>query len=160
MAPNREPLFRRENTRARSRHRPSGGDYRHQRNTKLERISDQTRGPMRSHLRHGVDYTPLFRFLLTRVGDDWDTVYGEAASRLDTTDPVFWMVARQPHERRDYVRIGESTYYSGLYVDADNRLRVVNPALGPDSLAPFCPCCTHTFNGVRFTRKYQPPWSA
>jgi hypothetical protein len=70
-----------------------------------------------------------------------------------STEPIFWLVARQPHERRDYVRLGESTYFSGLYVDADNRLRVVNPELDPHSLVPSCSCCTHTFNGVRFTRK-------
>src|SRR4051794_23709507 len=28
---------------------------------------------------------------------------------------VFWLVARRPHERRDYVRVGKSTKYSGLY---------------------------------------------
>jgi hypothetical protein len=82
-------------------------------------------------------------------------IFGEAAARLDSTDPILWMVARQPHERRDYVRLRESTYYSGLYVDADNRLRPVNPELGSHNMEPFCPCCTHTFNGVRLTRKYR-----
>jgi len=38
---------------------------------------------------------------------------------------VFWLVARRPHERRDYVRVGKSTKYSGLYIGPGNRLRAV-----------------------------------
>jgi hypothetical protein len=78
-----------------------------------------------------------------------------AALGGSSTEPVFWMVARQPREREDYVRVGESTYYSGLFVDDENRLRVVNPGIGPETLEPLCACCTHTFNGVRFVRRYQ-----
>jgi hypothetical protein len=139
-------LYRRVNTRARNVRHHHGGDYRHRRNAEAERVSDATRGPMRGGQRRGLDYTPLFRFLLSKVGEDWDTVFGEAARRLDSTDPIFWLVARQPHERKDYVRVGESTYYSGLFIDDDNRLRKVNPDCGP---TPSCACCTHTFNGVR-----------
>jgi hypothetical protein len=132
----KDPLYRRVNTRARNVHHRHGGDYRHRRNTERERGSDETRGSMRGRRRRGLDYTPLFKFLLARVGDDWDDVYGEAAARLDTPDPIFWMVARHEHERRDSIRVGESTYYSGLYIDADNRLRVVDPDLGPDTMEP------------------------
>ncbi|GAA1027584.1 hypothetical protein GCM10009557_09520 [Virgisporangium ochraceum] len=152
----KDPLYRRVNTRARNVHHRHGGDYRHRRNTKRERGSDQTRGSMGGRVRRGLDYTPLFRFLLHRVGEDWDLVFGEAAARLDTPEPIFWMVARQDHERQDYVRIGESTYYSGLYIDTDNRLRLVNPDLGPHSMEPGCPCCTYTFNGIRLTKTYRP----
>jgi hypothetical protein len=152
----KEPLYRRVNTRARNVHHGHGGDYRHQRNTKRERDSDETRGSMRQYQRRGLDYTPLFQYLLSKIGKDWGDVLSEAAARLDSTEPIFWMVARQRHERQDYVRLGESTYYSGLYVDADNRLQAVNPELGPHNMEPFCSCCTHTFNGVRFTRRYRP----
>ncbi|MFD5247915.1 hypothetical protein ACFWIW_25480 [Amycolatopsis sp. NPDC058340] len=151
----KEPLYRRVNTRARHVHHDHGGDYRHQRNTKRERASDLTRGPMGRRARRGLDYTPLFRFLLGKVGADWDEVRDEATARLDSPEPIYWLVARQPHERRDYVRLGETSYYSGLYLDDDNRLRVVNPELGAGDLAPACPCCTHTFNGVRFTQRYR-----
>jgi hypothetical protein len=153
----KEPLYRRVNTRARFVDHYHGGDYRHQRNTKTERVSALTRASMGGRTRRGLDYTPLFRFLLGRIGADWDEVRDEAAARLDSPDPIYWLVARQAHERRDYVRIGESSYYSGLYVDDDNRLQVVKPELRPDDLEPRCPCCTHTFNGVRFTRKYRHP---
>jgi hypothetical protein len=150
-----EPLYRKVNTRTRRVFHHYGGDYRHARNTKAERRSDETRGRMRRGERRGLDYTPLFRFLLSKVGEDWDAVLGEASARLDRTEPIFWLVARQPHEREDYVCLRESSYYSGLFVDDDNRLRVVNPGIGPESLAPSCPCCTHTFNGVRFVQKYK-----
>ncbi|UMO99887.1 hypothetical protein [Amycolatopsis sp. EV170708-02-1] len=153
----KEPLYRRVNTRARLVHHDHGGDYRHQRNTKRERASDLTRGSMGRRARRGLDYTPLFRFLLGKIGADWGEVYTEAAARLDSPEPIYWLVARHPHERRDHVRVGEASYYSGLYVDDDNRLRVVDPALGADDLEPACPCCTHTFNGVRFTREYRHP---
>ena len=111
---------------------------------------------MRRRQRRGLDYTPLFQYLLSKIGEDWDDVFSEAAARLDSTEPIFWMVARQPHERQEFVRLGESTYYSGLYVDADNRLQVVDSELGPHNMEPLCPCCTHTFNGIRFTREYRP----
>ena len=152
----KEPLYRRVNTRARNVHHGDGGDYRHQRNTKRERNSGETRGSMRRRQRHGLDYTPLFQYLLSKIGEDWADVFSEAIARLDSTEPIFWMVARQPHEQQDYVRLGESTYYSGLYVDADNRLRAVNPELSPHNMEPSCSCCTHTFNGVRFTKEYRP----
>lgn len=109
---------------------------------------------MRSNPRNGLDYTPLFKFLLSKVGEDWDLVFGEAVARLDKEDPIFWMVAQQEHEQQDYIRVGESSYYSGLYVDQENRLKVVAPEIGPETLQPRCVCCTHTFNGVTYSKKY------
>lgn len=149
-----EPLYRKVNTRARHVFHDHGGDYRHRRNTEKERVSAATRGRMRGKLRRGLDYTPLARFLLSKVGEDWDDVFREASARLDSTEPIFWMVARQPREREGYVGMGETTYYSGLFVDDDNRLRKVDPTIGPETLKPSCPCCTYTFNGVRFVQKY------
>lgn len=105
--------------------------------------------------RRGLDYTPLFKFLLSKVGEDWDQVFSEASARLDGTDPVFWLVALQEHDKRASVRVGESSYYSGLFVDDHNRLRVVDPALDVSKMFPSCPCCTHTLNGVRFSREYE-----
>jgi hypothetical protein len=100
--------------------------------------------------RRGLDYTPLFKFLLSRVGADWDSVYAEAVSRLDRAEPIFLLVARQESERREIVRVGESTYFSGLYIDEAGILRMVNGDLRAEDLDPYCSCCTHTFNGVRF----------
>lgn len=106
---------------------------------------------MHGRHRRGLDYTPLFRFLLTKVGQDWDEVYSEAVSRLDRSDPIFWLVARREMDRKDYVRMGWATYYHGLYVDERNRLQKVNPDLGPEHLKVECKCCTHSFNGKRFS---------
>ena len=109
---------------------------------------------MRSNPRKGLDYTPLFRFLLTKVGTNWDDVFSEAVARLDKKDPIFWMVALREHEQQQYIRVGESSYYSGLYVDQENCLRVVAPEIGAESLEPRCGCCTHTFNGVPFSKDF------
>jgi hypothetical protein len=148
------PLYRRVNTKARGVHHNTGGDYRHERNTKQALDVDTIRQSMHGKVHRGLDYTPLFRFLLSKVGTPWNDVHSEAAARLDRQEPIFWLVALQTHERQEYIRVGESSYYSGLYVDEAGLLQVVNPSLGPSSLPPMCSCCTHTFNGARFTQRY------
>ncbi len=152
---NKTPLFRKVNTKARGVHHRHGGDYRHVRNSKQQEATEAQRLPMHGKVQRGLDYTPLFRFLLSKVGQPWNEVYSEAAARLDSPAPIHSMVALNEAERQDFVRMGESSYYSGLYVDDDGLLRLVNPDMGPSSLAPHCKCCTHTFNGVRFTRVFE-----
>lgn len=145
----KEPLFRRVNTRARRHRHNTGGDYRHSRNSK-GREPGMTRGVQR-----GLDYTPLFRFLLSRLGEPWAPTLQEARTRIPEESPIYWMVARSPEERREYVRTGESSLFSGLFVDDDGILQKVAPNLGPADLEPECGCCTWTFNGKPFTRKYR-----
>ncbi|QBQ09213.1 MULTISPECIES: hypothetical protein [Pseudomonas] len=144
------PLYRSVNTRTHNVRHGSCRTYRQQRHSKSEKTSMLGRGSMHSHHRHGFDYTPLFRFLLSKVGHQWDAIFSEANSRLDRPDPVFWMVALHESEKSEYVRTDESTYYSGLYVDETGLLQKVNPQLTPAFMKPFCDCCTHTFNGVVF----------
>ena len=146
----KEPLYRRVNTLARGMHH-GGGEYRWSRH----RQDQIGQGKMHGEKRRGLDYTPLFKFLLSRVGKDWDEVYGEAVSRLDRTEPIFWMVAASEHEKKPCVRVGESSYYSGLFVDENNRLAVVEPNLRVEHMKPSCTCCTHTFNGAPFVQKYE-----
>lgn len=146
----KEPLYRRVNTRTHGVRHNSGGEYRWSRG----REDRAGRGAMSSK-NHGLDYTPLFRFLLSRVGRDWDEVHSEAVSRLDRPDPLFWMVALSEDEKKPYVVMGESSYYSGLFVDETNTLRVVDPNLRVEHMEPSCACCTHTFNGVPFVKKYE-----
>ncbi len=148
------PLFRKINTTAHGVRHAHGGDFRDQRQALS--AGDAMRLPMSAREQRGLDYTPLFRFLLSKVGQDWVAVHAEAVSRLDRPHPIFWLVARTEDEEREVVRVGESSYFSGLKVDDQGRLQRVNPALGPDSLAPDCKCCTHTFNGARFTRAFDP----
>lgn len=147
----KKPLYRKENTTAHNvwRNNP-GGHYRDQRNSKAQSRSEAARGSMHGIKHHGYDYTPLFRFLLSRVGGHWDEIFSEAVSRLDRPEPVFWMVAIHEDDREDIVRLGESAYFNGLYVDEQKQLQIVNPQLSVEEMKPHCRCCTHTFNGVPF----------
>jgi hypothetical protein len=147
----KKPLYRKVNTRTRGvRRHESVAHYRDQRNTKAESRREASRGSMHPGKRYGLDYTPLFRFLLSRVGGHWDRIFSEAVARLDRPDPLFWMVAIQEDEREDIVRLGESSYFNGLYVDEQNLLQIVDPDLKAENMTPSCQCCTHTFNGVPF----------
>jgi hypothetical protein len=153
----KEPLFRKVNTRARNVRHAFGGDYHHQRNTKAEQQSEVTYSSMHGKKQRGLDYTPLFRFLLSKVGMNWDQVYSEAVSRLDRPEPIFWLVAIHEHEKRDVVRIGESSYFSGLFVDDNGQLQKVDPNLIPTKrIVARCHCCTHTFNGVPLPKTTHP----
>lgn len=147
-----KPLFRKVNTTAHGVHHEKGPDFREVRNTKAQKNFDGNRQSMHGKQHRGLDYTPLFRFLLSKVGTEWDAVFSEAVARLDRTEPIFWLVARSELERKDCVRVGESTYYSGLYVDENGLLQKVNPDFSVADLEPSCRCCTHTFNGVALPR--------
>ena len=148
----KEPLYRKVNTRARGVAHNKGGDFKYARNKKRETL-EHVKGTMYSGKERGLDYTPLFKFLLSKVGSNWDEVFSEAKSRLDKTDPIFWIVALQESEKKDYVRVGPSSYFSGMYIDDNNILQLTNPALHAEGLTPFCQCCTHTFNGKVFGTK-------
>ncbi|MCM2129419.1 hypothetical protein [Larsenimonas rhizosphaerae] len=109
---------------------------------------------MRKGIQRGLDYTPLFKFLLAKVGCPWSEVHSEAVSRLDKKDPINWLVAMDYESAEEVIRVGESSYFSGLYVDEKRILRIVNPDIDENTLGPLCKCCTHTFNGTPFTQKY------
>lgn len=81
------------------------------------------------------------------MGKDWSEIHSEAVSRLDQAEPIFWMVAKKEEDKKDIVRIGENSYYSGLYVDENNRLQKVAPQLTMDNFDLGCECCTQSFNG-------------
>ena len=152
----KSPLFRKVNTTARGVHHNFGGEFRHDRKGTRSWDDERTHFRMSGKTRRGLDYTPLFRFLLSKVGQDWTETHREAKSRLDREDPIYWLVAQHEQDKREFVCVGESTYFSGLYIDANNLLQVVNPSLDASSLAPHCKCCTHTFNGLRFTQAFDP----
>ncbi|UTM56085.1 hypothetical protein L4174_009495 [Photobacterium sp. CCB-ST2H9] len=143
----KNPLYRKVNTRTHGVYHCHGGDYRE------SRRKDTAFG-MRKGVRRGLDYTPLFKFLLSKVGNEWDVVFSEAASRLDKKEPIYWLVSLEFDSAQDYVRLGESSYYSGLYVDELGILKVTNPEVNESTLRPFCKCCTHTFNGIVFEQEY------
>jgi len=70
---------------------------------------------MGATVRRGLDYTPLYRFLLSKVGADWDDVHSEAVSRLDEEYPIFFVVALREDERTPYFYGGETACFSGLF---------------------------------------------
>ena len=82
-----KPLYRKVNTRAINVHHQSGSDARHDRNTKQGLKKSMRRGAER-----GLDFTPLYMFLLSKVGQNWDDIYSEAVSRLPYSDPIFHLV--------------------------------------------------------------------
>ena len=143
------PLYRKVNTTAHGVRHRFGGEY-HRRDEREQSVRRMARGVHR-----GLDYTPLFRFLLSHVGDDWDSVLSEAIARLDKQEPIYWLVALRKEDANDIVRTGESSFFSGLFVDELNRLQIVAPEIGPEDLEPSCSCCTHTLNGHRFTRPFR-----
>ena len=144
------PLYRSVNTRTRGVCHGSGNAYRYERHSKKEKRALSPRGSMHSHQRHGFDYTPLFRFLLSKVGYPWDQVFSEANARLDRAEPIFWLVALRDDDKNEYVRTDHSTYYSGLWVDEAGLLQKVSPHLTLGQMKPFCDCCTYSFNSVVF----------
>ena len=148
------PLYRKVNTTAHGVHHRTGGAFHEERHSAAVRNTEAAHLSMHGKKHRGLDYTPLFRFLLSKVGSSWNEVHAEAMSRLDRSEPIFWLVALRPQDEQEYVRTGEASYFSGLRVDDQGILQIVNRSLGPESLAPQCACCTHTFNGVRFTRPY------
>lgn len=142
-------LYRKVNTKAKGVHHGFGGDFKNSRNSKRETLQ-QVRGTLFGTKERGLDYTPLFKFLLSKVGSDWNEVFSEAKSRLHKQEPIFWMVSLNEADKKDYIRVGESTYFSGLFVDDYGVLQLVNPSLKAIDMKPFCDCCTHTFNGKVF----------
>ncbi|GAK90488.1 hypothetical protein JCM19297_1804 [Nonlabens ulvanivorans] len=59
-------------------------------------------------------------------------------------------MALDENEKEEYVRTGDSSFFSGLYVDVENNLQLTNPKLIAKDMIPFCSCCTHTLNGKVF----------
>jgi len=144
----KKPLYRKVNTRARNVHHNHGDSY-----AKTKGKKNKDKESRMVHEKRGLDYTPLFIFLLKNVGKEWKHVFSEAKSRLDTEDPIHYMV-KKDNNGCGYFGCSESSYYSTLYVDNDDILQYVDSNINETSLKPFCKCCTHTFNGKKFTKQY------
>jgi hypothetical protein len=146
----KEPLYRKENkvSLQTKYYVRTGGEFRYQRNTKKFLNDESTHAPMNSG-KYGYDYAPLFKFLLSKVGKNWDEIYSEAKSRLDKEEPIWYLVATCDNDKRETVCVGEHTHYSGLYIDENNLLQKVNPNANPS--VPICSMHTHSFNGKAYT---------
>lgn len=150
----KSPLFRKVNSKARNARHGNGGEARWNRNVKGTAENPSHFLKVKSNHRHGLDYSPLFKFLISRVGKPWASTHSDATSRLDKEEPIFWLVAKSKAEARELVRIGDSSYYGGLFVDEDGILQQVDPDVTASDFLPGCPCCTHSYNGTRLTRKF------
>lgn len=152
---NKKPLWRKENKTiiCKKYYVQRGEDFRHDRNTKKMKNFEGGKISMKKR-KLGRDYTPLYKFLLSKVGKNWDEIFSEAKSRLDEEKPI-WHLVMDPNDEivktryfgklPERIRCGESSYYSALFVDENNILQKVNPnAKAPE---PNCSCCTWTFNG-------------
>lgn len=144
-----KPLYRKVNTRARGVHHQYGGDYRDNRSTLRADSTKMSRGK-----RRGLDYTPLYNFLLKSIGRNWDDIYSDVVARVEDREAIFHIVARNELEIKPYVCVNEASYYSGLHIDEHGILQITAPDLNESSLEPSCACCTHTFNGIPFVKKY------
>jgi hypothetical protein len=144
----KEPLYRKVNTKARGNHHWKGRGY--------KRVSLESQ-KMKRKICRGLDYTPLFKYLLSKVGQDWDKVYSDIKPRVKSIEPIFWMVKlyehKTPYEQEAYFTV-ENGSFSKLYVDENNKLQIIDPNIDHTTLEPFCFCCTHTFNGKLFTKKW------
>ena len=149
MKTQKEPLYRKVNTKAlRCTSHNKGSNYRYERNKK------NPNEQMKQNVQRGLDYTPLFKFLLSRVGQDWSQTLSEAQSRLDKTEPIFHMMVDKVDGVEGYFRWGNS-FYNTLYVDDNNKIQKVDPNVSVNDIKPYCDCCTHTFNGKTVTNKAQ-----
>lgn len=99
----KKKLYRRESVTSKGAI-ASGGEYRWGRHGKQ---ADDEQLPLREsmhgRIQHGMDYTPLFQFLLSKVGQPWNEVHSEAVSRLDKPAPIFYLVALHRKNWRSYV---------------------------------------------------------
>lgn len=149
MSKEKSKLYRKVNTKTFNVRHFFGGDFKNTRNCKRETL-EQTKGKMFGKKERGLDYTPLYKFLLSKVGSNWNEIFSEAKARLDKVEPIYRIVALRADVKEDFVRIGESSYFSGLYIDDNNILQLSNSDLKAKNMRPFCTCCTHTFNGKLF----------
>ncbi len=144
-----KPLYRKVNTNTHYVHHNSGSDARHDRNTKggLKRS-------MKKGVERGLDYTPLYKYLLSRIGDKWDNIYRDILPRVVDRDPIFHLINNDGKFKQGYIRCGESSYYSALIIDDNGILQLEKPDLKNEDIYPSCSCCTHTFNGKVLNNKY------
>ncbi|ENY0879170.1 hypothetical protein ACFVFU_000224 [Enterobacter hormaechei] len=136
------------NTTTRHHSNNPGAEYCWERNRK--RVGDELlakRESIHGGQKHGRDYTSLFYFLIKKIGKSWNEIFSEVCGRLDTTEPVFWLVALHEHQRRDLFCIGESSFYPGLFVDENGILQEVNTSITIKDVKVTCRCCTHTYIG-------------
>lgn len=69
---------------------------------------------------------------------------------MDKSEPIFFLVTLNECNKQNYVRVGESSYFSWMYVDNEWFLRLSNSDLVSEDIELLCNCCTYTLNGEVF----------
>lgn len=78
----------------------------------------------------GYDYTPMFKFVLKHIGEDVDKIYSEVCRRTNERGKYLFnvLVSRKPKdELNPLLRLGETSFWSQLYVDENNKIQKVEP---------------------------------
>ena len=88
MFKTKKPLYREVNPTAHGVYHHIGRNFSEARN-QAKSIDAPMSQRLRKGARRGLGYTPLFRFLLSRVGRDWNGTFSEAVGRLDQNAPLF-----------------------------------------------------------------------
>jgi glutathione peroxidase-family protein len=105
--------------------------YRYIRHTKAQLAFDGNFQPMKRSKKNGVNYHPLFQWLLSKVGQNWDKVYSEACKRVpqEFRETIFYMVNTHAIKKDGIVvdskgqalhstfRFGEARHFKQLYVN-------------------------------------------
>ena len=116
------------------------------------------------HKEFRYDYAPLFRFLLSKVGQPWEPIFQECQSRLNDIKPLMRMVVnvnerglvvdRNPDGNMEkYCFMGEMSAWSTLYVDEVGLLQFVDKDYVKTDENPY-PEQTFTFNGIPVNSEY------
>jgi hypothetical protein len=136
MEKRKEKLYRKENKSSLSSHYNvvSGGEYRHERHSKKNK--DFENAPRKTSMVSGkfqYDYTPFFRFMIAKVGTNFDAACSEAKPRMDYRffEVLGWIFSGlNPHENdgdNSMFRCGESTTYPRLIVDENGLIQFKDP---------------------------------
>lgn len=122
---------------------------------------------MKRRINYHLDYTPLFKFLLSKEGEKWEDVWRDCQKRVDTVEPVLWMVQnillnglpkydKSPEEYDKSFGYGEGSYFSTMYVDENGILQVVDKNYKEPTSLEYCRCCGETFNGLLYETYKRP----
>lgn len=131
--------------------------YRHIRNKKKtviegeESVDTDTKMVRQRKDVRQLDFTPLYKYLQSKVGEDYDTVYSNVVERIPRNQRgVIDYIVMADNTGDGVARLGESTYFRTLYVDENNKLQFVNKDY-KQTVSKWCYMDTTTLDGKTIT---------